>query len=488
MHINTRSVALKDANAKKRSDLLNDDAGVSVRLRSIAFFELRLPPRHLPRLRMSAPSQPSSGDGQTKRPRSRLRRWWFDVPLWQRILLGLVLGACLGFLWGENVTQIKWVGDIFVRLIRMLVVPLVFVTIVAGIASIGDVSRLGGIGGKTIGLYLTTTLLSAALGLLLGGLLKPGLGVDLSGVVPAAALAGPSLSVAEQFINIVPLNPIASLAQGDILSVIFFSVLIGLGILALGDAVARPVTQVFEVGSQILLKVTHFVMEVAPFGVFALIAWVMGTSGPGAFLHIFMLALCVLFGCIAQILLIHGGLLRLLARLPVLPFFHGIIDVVVVAFSTSSSAATLPVSMRVAVKNLGVSPVVASTALPIGTTISMDGTAMYVGLLTMFSAQIFGIALDWGQIFAVIIAITLIAAGSAPIPSASLFLLAGVLQVIGIGPEQTALIVGFILPFDRILDMMRTVPNCTGDLAVAVTVARLEGELDRAVYMDLDDE
>lgn len=432
-------------------------------------------------------SAPSPGDLQTERPRSLLRRWWFDVPLWQRILLGLVLGAMAGFFWGENVVQIKWIGDIFIRLIRMLVVPLVFVTIVAGVASMGDISRLGGIGGKTIGLYLLTTLLSAALGLLLGGLLKPGLGVDLSGVVPQAASA-PALSIGEQFISIVPLNPIASLAQGDILSVILFSVLIGLGILAIGDTVARPVTQLFEAGSQILLKITHFVMEVAPFGVFALIAWVMGTSGPAAFLHIFMLALCVLLGCMTQILLIHGGVVRLLARLPVVPFFHGIMDVIVVAFSTSSSAATLPVSMRVAVKNLGVSPVVASTALPIGTTISMDGTAMYVGLLTMFSAQIFGIALDWSQILAVIVAITLIAAGSAPIPSASLFLLAGVLQVIGIGPEQTALIVGFILPFDRILDMMRTVPNCTGDLAVAVTVARLEGELDRAVYMDLNDE
>nr|WP_314187358.1 dicarboxylate/amino acid:cation symporter [uncultured Brevundimonas sp.] len=421
-----------------------------------------------------------------ERPRSLLRRWWFDIPLWQRILAALVLGAVLGFFWGEGVTQIKWIGDIFVRLIRMLVVPLVFVTIVAGMSAMGDITRLGSIGGKTLALYLFTTLLSACLGLFIGGLLKPGVGVDLAGVVPQVMATG-STSLAEQFISIVPTNPIASLAQGEILSVIFFALLLGAGILAVGDA-ARPVVSLFDAGSQILLKVTHFVMETAPFGVLALIAWVMGTSGPSAFFHVFILAVCVLIGCTVQILFIHGGVVRLLARLPVLPFFHGIIDVVVVAFSTSSSAATLPVSMRVAVRNLGVSPIVASTALPIGTTVSMDGTAMYVGLLTMFAAQIFGVSLDLGQFVAVILVTTLVAVGSAPIPSASLFLLAGVLQVIGVTAEQTALIVGFILPFDRILDMMRTVPNCTGDLAVAVTVARAEEELDRGVYMDLSDE
>jgi len=432
-----------------------------------------------------SPTYPEDGPSP-RNAGSWVRRYWFDVPLWQRIFAALIVGAIVGFFWGEGVVQIKWIGDIFVRLIRMLVVPLVFVTIVAGVAAMGDVTRLGSIGIKTLTLYMLTTLLSATLGLALGSLFKPGAGIDLTGVTPQVVSAEP-VSMAEQFIGIIPLNPIASLAQGDILSIIFFAIMVGAAILAVGEA-SQPLVRVFDAGVAVLLKVTHFVMEVAPFGVFALIAWVMGTSGPAAFINIFMLALCVLAGCVLQVLFIHGGLVRLIAGLPVVAFFRGVTDVIIVAFSTSSSAATLPVSMRVAVNNLGVSPMVASTALPIGTTVSMDGTAMYVGLLTMFSAQIFGVSLDLGQFVMVIAVTTLVAIGSAPVPSASLFLLAGVLQVIGISVEQTAIIVGFILPFDRILDMMRTVPNCTGDLAVAVTVARWEGELDEAVYVDRRDE
>lgn len=415
-----------------------------------------------------------------------VRKYWFDIPLWQRILAALVMGAVIGLIWGEGASQIKWIGDVFIRLIRMLVVPLVFVTIVAGVAAIGDVTRLGAIGIKTLALYLLTTMLSAVLGLALGSLFKPGAGVDLTSVTPMAMSAEP-ISVAEQFIGIIPLNPIAALAQGDILAIIFFSIMVGAAVLAVGEATS-PLVRVFDAAVAVLLKLTHFVMEVAPFGVFALIAWVMGTSGPAAFVNIFLLAVCVLAGCALQVLFIHGGLVRLVAGLRIIPFFRGITDVIVVAFSTSSSAATLPVSMRVAINNLGVSPVVASTALPIGTTMSMDGTAMYVALLTMFSAQVFGVSLDIGQFMMVIAVTTLVAIGSAPIPSASLFLLAGVLQVIGISVEQTAVIVGFILPFDRILDMMRTIPNCTGDLAVAVTVARWEGELDEGVYADKADE
>lgn len=413
--------------------------------------------------------------------RSFVRRMWFDVPLWRRIVGAMVMGALVGFIWGEGAANIKWIGDIFIRLIRMLVVPLVFATIVSGVAAMVDIKRLGSIGVKTLGLYLTTTLLSAALGLAIGTVLEPGTGVDLAGVVPQDSVSEP-ISVVQQFIAIIPLNPFEALARGDILAVIFFAILVGAGILAVGEP-SRPLVAAFDAGVAVMLKVTYFVMEVAPFGVFALIAWVMGTSGPDAFVHIFLLAVCVLVGCSLQLLLIHGGLVRLLAGLPIVPFFRDITDVIIVAFSTSSSSATLPIAMHVAEQNLGVSPVVASTSLPIGTTISMDGTALYVGLLTMFSAQIFGVDLSFVDYLTVIAVTGLVAIGSAPIPSASLFLLAGVLQVIGVSVEQTAIVVGFILPFDRILDMMRTVPNCTGDLSVAVVVARWEGELDEVVYL-----
>jgi len=411
----------------------------------------------------------------------RVLALWFGTALWKRILLGLVLGVITGLVLQERAADIKWLGDAFVRLIRMLVVPLVFVTIVAGVAAMAEPRRLGAIGLKTIGLYFGLMLIASALGLAIGTVLQPGLGVDLSAAVPVVTGAPPP-SFAETLMNIIPLNPIAAMGSGDVLAVIFFALLLGIGILVVG-APADPLRRVFDAGSAVMLQITYFVMEMAPFGVFALIAWVTGTSGPAAFVSVFKLALCVVIGCAIQTLLVHGALIRLLARLPVRPFFRDVTDAIVVAFTTSSSSATLPVAMRVAQRNLGISPTVASTTLPIGVTLSMDGTAMYVALLAMFAAQVFGVDLTMVDYLMVILTTTLVAIGTAPVPSASLFILAAVLSVIGIGAEQTALIVGFILPFDRPLDMMRTVPNCTSDLSVAVVVARSENELDEASYL-----
>lgn len=422
-------------------------------------------------------SSTSPGRGGLRR---YARRFWFDIPLWARIIIGLAGGVAAGLLLRESAVNLKWMGDVFVRLIRMLVVPLIFVSVVAGVASMADPSRLGRIGGRTLALYLGVMLVASAVGLTLGALIKPGVGVDLTGVTPETIDQAKPLGQA--MLEIIPINPIAALAAGDTLSVIFFALLLGLGVLVVGEE-ARPLKAVFDSASSLMLRLVHFVMELAPFGVFGLIAWVVGTSGPGAFLSIFKLALCVILGCAVQTIIIHGGLLRLLARLPVLPFFRDIADAIVVALSTSSSSATLPVAMRVAQTNLGVSPTVASTVLPLGVTLSMDGTALYIGLLATFSAQVFGVHLELADYLAIMAVTTLVALGTAPVPSASLFLLAAVLSVIGLGPEQTALIVGFILPFDRPLDMLRTVPNCTSDLSVCVAVARWEDELDMAAYV-----
>ncbi|MGA0605984.1 dicarboxylate/amino acid:cation symporter [Phenylobacterium sp. VNQ135] len=413
--------------------------------------------------------------------RPTLLRRWFGIVLWKRVFLGMALGAVAGLALGEHAEQLKWIGDIFIRLIRMLIVPLVFATIVAGVVSIADVRRLGGIGAKTIFLYLVTTLTGACLGLALGSLIRPGVGAKL-GQHADPAIARPAVSLGEQFLAIIPTNPVAALANGEILSIIFFSMLFGISVLLAGER-GKPIANAFSAVAEVMQNLTRGVMEVAPFGVFALIAWVVGVTGPGAFVHIFLLAICVLVGCTIQVLFIHGGLLvGLLGRLPSIPFLRDIADAVVVAFSTSSSAASLPVVMRVAEENLGVSRVVASTSLPIGVSVSMDGTAMYVGLLSMFAAQAFGLEVTPLQYALIAVTTVIIALGSGPVPSASLFLLAGVLQVLGLSAEQTALVVGFILPFDRVLDMMRTVPNCTSDLAVAVTVARWEKELDEEVY------
>ncbi|MDO9430961.1 MAG: dicarboxylate/amino acid:cation symporter [Phenylobacterium sp.] len=418
----------------------------------------------------------------TKAPARRgfIQRYWFDVVLWKRILAALVLGTIAGLALGEVATQIKWMGDVFIRLIRMVVAPLVFFSIVSGIAGMSDARRLGSIGVKTLALYLTLTVIAVTVGLTIGTLFQPGVGMNVMGATPEVIAKAPP-GLGEHLISIIPTNPIASLAAGEIQSVIFFGILVGLGILTIAPK-AEIAARVFQAGADVMLQIVRFIMEVAPFGVFALVAWVMGTSGPGAFVHVLKLAAGLIVGCAIQTLLIHGGLIRLVARLPVLPFFRDITDAVTIAFSTSSSAATLPVAMRVAEKNLGVSHTVASTALPLGVTLSMDGTALYVALLAMLSAQAFGVDLTFAQYFMLALTTTVVALGTAPVPSASLFMLAAVLQVIGLSAEQTALVVGFVLPFDRLLDMTRTITNATSDLSVAVTVARWEGELDEEVY------
>ena len=413
------------------------------------------------------------------RPRGPLYRYWFGIKLWKRILAALVLGAIVGLIWGEGAVQIKWIGDLFVRLIQMIVIPLVFLTIVSGVVSLQDPRRLGSLGLKTLFLYLLTTALAIVIGLILGALVQPGLGVDFANAVPREVEAAqPFAGLLE---SIVPTNPIKALAEGQVLSVIFFALIFGAGVLVAG-AKGEAAADAINAGAEAMLKVVNFVMEVAPFGVFALIAWVMGTTGPATFVNVALLAFCVIVGCILQILLVHGGLIKLLARLPAWPFFRDVTDAGLVAFSTSSSSATLPVSMAVAEANLGIKKPVFSTVLPLGVTISMDGTALYIALLASFAAQAFGIPLGLTDYLLIALTTVLVSIGTAPVPSASLFMLAAVLQVIGVSPEQTALLVGFILPFDRILDMTRTVANVISDLAVATIVGRWENEIDIEAY------
>jgi len=417
-------------------------------------------------------------------PLGRIAGVWFGVPLWQRILIGLLLGAITGYLWGEGATAIKWIGDLFVRLIRMIVAPLVFMIIASGVAQLGDARRLGSIGVKTIGMYVLTTLVAVTIGLTLATLFAPGVGADLANVAPQAVAAPKSPS--ELFLGIVPLNPIKALAEGETLAIIFFAIVIGAAVIAAGEA-GQPVAKLLASGSEVMLRVVDFVMQVAPFGVFALIAVVMGTNGPATFINVFQLAICVLIGALIQTFVTHATVVRVLAWLPLIPFYRGVADAIVVGFSTSSSSATLPVAIRVAEENLGIKPSISSTVLPLGATIGMDGTAMYVAMLTLFAAQAFGVDLTLADYLLVAVTTTIVAMGAAPVPSGSLFVLATVLSAIGIGPEQTAIIVGFILPFDRILDMIRTVPNVTCDLSIATAVARWEKEIDVAEYRSAKD-
>ncbi len=410
-----------------------------------------------------------------KGPAARIAGLWFGVPLWQRIMGALVLGAIAGFVLGDQTAVIKPIGDIFVRLIRMLVAPLVFVIIASGVAQLGDPKRLGRIGVKTVGMYIVTMLIAVAVGLTLATLIQPGLGAAVAGAAPEALAAAKSPT--ELFLSIIPLNPIKALAEGETLAILFFAILVGVATIIAGED-GKPLARGLASASSVMLKIVALVMELAPFGVFALIAVVIGANGAKTFVHVFNLALCVILGSLIQTIITHGLIVRLLARLPVIPFFRGSADAIMVGFSTASSSATLPVAIRVAEQNLGVKPPVASTVLPLGASIGMDGTAMYVGMLTVFAAQAFGVPMTLADYAIVLIITPLLAIGGGPVPSGSLFVLAAVLGAIGIGAEQTALLVGFILPFDRILDMIRTVPNVTCDLSVSTAIARWEGELD----------
>jgi len=404
---------------------------------------------------------------------------WFKITLWKRILGALILGLIVGFIWGEGANSIRWMGDIFVRAIRMLVVPLIFTTLVAGVVSMGDARRLGSIGLKAFALYLGTTALAITIGLVFGVLMQPGLGVDLSAA--EATTLSSAESLVERLINMIPINPIAALAEGNILAVIIFSILIGVGIIMVGDE-AKVLKDAFNAGAEVMLKLTFIVMELAPFGVFALIAWVAGTQGAETLLKVVTLAAAVYLACFAHIIIVQFGMVKFLARMPLMPFVRGAVDPQLLAYSTSSSAATLPATMAAAEENMGIGVPVRSSVLPLGATVNMDGTALYVGIVALFSAQAFGVELVLSDYFIIGLTTTLVSIGTASVPSASLFLLAAVLTSIGISAEQTAIIVGFILPFDRVLDMMRTVVNVTGDLAVATVVAKSEGELDAETY------
>ena len=405
---------------------------------------------------------------------------WFAIALWKRILLALGLGVIAGMVWGPGAASISWLGDLFVRLIRMVVVPLVFVTLVSGVVAMGDPAKLGSLGAKTLAIYMVTTLAAIIIGLILAATLQPGVGVDLSAAAPTALQKAIPLS--ERLLSIVPSNPIAALAEGNILAIIFFALLVGVSLLTIGEK-GKPVADLMESSSEMMLRITHWVMEVAPFGVFALIAAVAGTQGAAALLDVLTLALGVVLACITHVVVVHGfGIIKLSLGLSPINFFKGARDAMLVAFSTSSSSATLPVSMSVAENNLGIKPVVASTVLPLGATINMDGTALYVGIVSVFAAQAFGIELTLADYAIIAGSTTLVSIGTAAVPGASLFLMAAVMGAIGISPEQIAIVIGFILPFDRPLDMLRTVVNICGDLSVATAVANWEGEFDREIF------
>jgi len=421
-------------------------------------------------------------------------------PLWIKVLIGLVAGLVVGLSMhyglGADTAQsyadtwFRPFGDGFVRLIQMLIVPLITATLVAGVTAMGDPQKLGSLGARTLALYFATTLFAVSLGLVIGTILQPGKGVnyktasedavaDIEGKLATAEAAG---SFSERLLQIIPSNPIQALATTDVLAIIFFSILIGIGILLAGEG-GKPMASFFDSASEVMMRLTLLVMELAPYGVFALISWVMASRGIGILFNLLWLMLALYLACFLQIIIVYGLIIvKGVLRLPMLPFFRGVLDAQGVAFSTSSSSATLPVTITCAEVHLGLNKSIAGSVLPLGATINMDGTSIYLGLVALFAAQAAGIELSWGIYFSVALTATLVSIGAAGIPSAGLLLAATVLKVVGVDQAEALMIIAFIFPFDRLLDMMRTMTNITGDLAVACAVGKWEGMLDEEAF------
>jgi Na+/H+-dicarboxylate symporter len=414
------------------------------------------------------------------------------MSLTQRILiamgLGLVLGALLQWiaLPQEHVVNVFVLngvidagGKIFITLLKMLVVPLVFVSLVCGAASLGDTGSVGRLGGKTIGLYLLTTAIAVSMAMLIALTTDPGLGGESANQAQAATAFEPKTapSVKDTFINVVPGNPIAAMADGKMLQVILFALLFGLALSKAGTS-GEKLRAFFMDLNDVMMRLITMIIALTPIGVFCLMTQLGATLGLAEIAKVAMYFATIVIALLAHAALVYPLLLKSLTGLSPLAFLAKMREPLLVAFSTSSSGATLPVTLRTVEHKLGVPNNVASFAVPLGATINMDGTAIMQGVATIFIAQFYGIDLGLTALLTVVLTATLASIGTAAVPGVGLITLTLVLDQVGLPVEGIALIIGV----DRLLDMLRTAVNVTGDATVATIVASSEGELDREVF------
>lgn len=394
-----------------------------------------------------------------------------SIPLIWKIAIGFVAGILAGIMFGEKISFIAPLGTIFVALLQMLVVPLVFASLVVGTASIGDPRALGRVGVKTIGLYLFTTAIAIAIGLTLGNVFQPGLGMGLGADLSGFQVPTPP-KAAEVIIGLFPRNPVAAMASANMLQIIVFALFLGISAVFAGEK-GKPLINFMESLAEAMYKMTGLVMKLAPYGVFALIAATVARYGVSVLAPFGKVIFAVYLGCIIHAALVYSGLLTIWARVSPIHFFNGVKEATLTAFVTRSSSATLPITMRVTQENIGVSEKISSFVLPLGATINMDGTALYQGVCALFVAQAFGIELSVGAQLGILLTATLASIGTAGVPGAGLIMLTLVLTQAGLPVEGVALIAGI----DAVLDMARTAINVTGDAMVATIVAKTEGEL-----------
>jgi len=369
------------------------------------------------------------------------------------------------------------IGQIFMASLRMLVVPLVFVSLVCGVCSLQDTTKLGRIGGKAIGLYLVTTAIAISVAIFVAIIIGPGEGVGMTASTSFSGREAPSL--AQVIIQMFPTNPFESFAQGRMLQIIIFALLFGIAIALSGKAGER-VASLFEDLSEVIMRLVAILMNLAPYGVFALLATLFTTVSIETFGNLIIYFLVVFFVLIAHALFTYPLMLKLLTGLNPIIFLKKMRDAAIFAFSTASSNATIPVTLETATKKMGVKNSIASFTVPLGATINMDGTAIMQGVATVFIAQVFSQDLTLADYVTVVLTATLASIGTAGVPGVGLIMLAMVLEQVGLPVEGIALIIGV----DRLLDMTRTAVNVTGDSMVGIIVAKSEGQFDNEMFLD----
>jgi dicarboxylate/amino acid:cation (Na+ or H+) symporter, DAACS family len=404
------------------------------------------------------------------------------MKLWVKILIALILGVIVGLIMtalGLSTEFFKPVGDIFLRLINMIIVLLVLSSMTVGITSIHDPQKLGRVGLKSLFLYLVTTAGSIAIGIFFAKLFSIGSGMGLTTTTEVMIRETPSIG--EIILQIIPYNPMASLVEGNVLQIIVFALFLGISINFAGER-GRPLLEFLESLADVMYRLTSIVMEFSPIGVFAIMAWVTGTYGIdtlyelGFFLGTYYLA------CAVQVVVILCGILYFFAKVSPLPFFRGMGDAIMLAFSTSSSSATLPVTMHCVQENLGVSKNITRFILPLGSTVNMNGSGLFQGMAVIFIANAYGIDLGWMKMLTIVVTATLSAIGAAGIPGTGFIMLSVVFTSVGLPIEGLALLAGI----DRLREMVSTILNVMGDAVVAVYIAKQEGELDERQYYHED--
>lgn len=397
------------------------------------------------------------------------------MKLYQKIILGMVLGIIAGLILGEKAAYLKPIGDIFIRCLRLIVVPLIFSTLVIGVVSTGDVRNLGKLGARTIVYFIVTTTLAVIIGLIVANVVQPGTGLSLGELaeIKRPETVGPM----DMIVNMFPINPIESMAQGQVLQIIVFAILFGAGLSMTGKA-GEPVKKFFEGVAEVMFKVSDIVISLAPYGVFALIAWTTGRFGLDILMPMAKLIGATLVACLIHILFTYTGAISIFARISPLAFLKKVMEPAMIGLSTCSAAAAFPFSMR-AQKQLGVPKKIYGFTMPMALTINMDGTALYQSVAAMFIANAFGIDLTYTQQATIVATAVLASVGTASIPGGGLIMLTMVLESVGLPLEGIAIVAGV----DRILDMFRTTTNILGDNSAGVVVAAMSGELDREMAL-----